>query len=201
MYRWRQLNGKQRKELLEYRKQRQQPWHSPPHRQSERLSYHLTAACFNHAPIIGRSPDRMAAFEATLLETLGRHTRRIAAWCVLPNHYHTLIETEEVLALIADIGKMHGRLSFQWNGEDDARGRKTWFNCVERTMRTDRHFWATLNYVHNNPVHHGYVEHWQDWPFSSAAAWLAEVGRESAMEIWRKYPVLDYGKGWDDAAL
>ena len=66
-------------------------------------------------------------------------------------------------------------------------------------MRSDRHFWATLNYVHHNPVHHGYVEHWQDWPFSSAPEYLAEMGRAEAERLWLEYPVLDYGKGWDDA--
>ena len=36
---------------------------------------------------------------------------------------------------------------------------------VERAMRSDRHFWATLNYAHHNPVHHGYVARWTDWPW------------------------------------
>jgi putative transposase len=62
---------------------------------------------------------------------------------------------------------------------------------------TERHFCSTLNYVHHNPVHHGYVEHWQDWPWSSAAKFLQHIGREGAKEIWDKYPILDYGKKWD----
>ncbi len=64
-------------------------------------------------------------------------------------------------------------------------------------MRSERHFWATVNYVHNNPIKHGYVDGWQDWPFSNAAQYLDQVGREKAEEIWREYPVLDYGKDWD----
>jgi putative transposase len=96
---------------------------------------------------------------------------------------------------------MHGRTSFSWNGEDGQRGRQVWFNCAETAMKSERHFWATLNYVHHNPVHHGYVEYWQDWPFSSAAACLAQMGKRGAAEIWCKYPVLDYGKGWDPSGL
>ncbi|HXI88717.1 MAG TPA: hypothetical protein VNO24_01765 [Blastocatellia bacterium] len=61
-------------------------------------------------------------------------------------------------------------------------------------MKSERHFWASLNYVHHNPVHHGYVERWQDWPWSSAAEFLQRVAREKAAEIWKKYPILDYGK-------
>lgn len=68
-------------------------------------------------------------------------------------------------------------------------------------MRTDSHFWATLNYVHHNPVRHGYVQHWQDWIFSSALDYLAEIGHVEALKIWKEYPLLDYGKGWDDPCL
>ena len=68
-------------------------------------------------------------------------------------------------------------------------------------MRNERHHWATLNYIHNNPVHHGYVQRWQDWPFGSAVEYLEQQGIEKARERWRQYPVLEYGKGWDDPEL
>jgi putative transposase len=46
-------------------------------------------------------------------------------------------------------------------------------------------------------VHHGYVKRWQDWPYSSVHQYLEQIGRERAEQIWKEYPVLDYGKGWD----
>ena len=52
-------------------------------------------------------------------------------------------------------------------------------------MRNERHHWATLNYIHNNPVHHGYVQRWQDWPFGSAVEYLEQQGIEKARERWR----------------
>ena len=58
--------------------------------------------------------------------------------------------------------------------------------------------WAVANYIHHNPLKHGYARRWQDWPFSSAAGFLERVGRERAAAIWRDYPILDLGKGWDD---
>jgi putative transposase len=54
-----------------------------------------------------------------------------------------------------------------------------------------------VNYIHNNPVHHGHVDKWQDWPWPSATDFLDRVGREMAEKIWREYPILDYGKKWD----
>jgi putative transposase len=201
MYVWRKLTKRQRGELMEFRLRQKLPWHSLPHRQSEKIHYLLSAACYEHVPIIGRDLLRMAAFEAKLLQTLEENSERIIAWCVLPNHYHSLIETRSILTVVENIGRMHGKTSFCWNGEDNQRGRKVWFNCADRFMRSDRHFWATLNYIHNNPVHHGYVTRWQDWPFSSAGGYLSGMGKEKALEIWREYPLLDYGKSWDEAQL
>ncbi len=64
-------------------------------------------------------------------------------------------------------------------------------------MRSDRHFWATLNYVHHNPVRHGYVARWAEWPWSSASDYLAQIGVEAAKRIWTGFPIRDYGKDWD----
>jgi len=56
-------------------------------------------------------------------------------------------------------------------------------------------------YIHHNPVRHGYVTRWQDWPYSSAQEFLAGLSREEAERIWREYPLEDYGKGWDEPGM
>ncbi len=66
---------------------------------------------------------------------------------------------------------------------------------------SDRHYWATLNYVHHNPVRHGYAEHWTDWPWSSPTQYLAQTGVEEVKRIWREYPVSNYGKDWDQPEM
>lgn len=120
---------------------------------------------------------------------------------MLPNHYHALVETQNVLKVLHELGRMHGRLAFQWNGEDTQRGRKVFHGAVERSMRSERHYWATLNYIHHNPIRHGYVKHWQDWRWSSASEFINYHGRNESKKIWKEYPVLDYGADWDDPNL
>jgi putative transposase len=201
MYLWRKLTEQQRSELLEFRRFNGRPWHSPPHLENQNGGYLLTAACYEHRHFIGESPKRLADFSRRLLDALEADSEEIYAWCVLPNHYHALILSRTLPTLLREVGRLHGRTAFAWNGEDDERGRKVWFNCVETGMKSDRHFWATLNYVHHNPVHHGYVYRWQDWPFSSGTAFLTEMGRERAAELWKAYPLRDYGKDWDPPGL
>ncbi len=201
MYLWRKLTRDQRQELQSFRQINDRPWHSPTHRVGESGRYLLTGSCYEHHAIVGHSPERLAAFSKHLLATLEPHCAEVNAWCVLPNHYHALVRTELLADLLHDIGRLHGRISFDWNGEDQRRGRKVWFNCVETAMKSERHFRATLNYVHHNPVYHGYVRLWHEWPFSSASAFLGSVGREQAEKLWREFPLLDYGKDWDPPDL
>ena len=201
MYDWRRMSKSEREVVLAGRQRAGLPWHSPPHEDRGEGAYHITAACYEHAPIIGATAERMTNCEAKLLGAVQPWCTAIYAWCLLPNHYHLLVDTARVEALLKELGQFHGRTSYEWNGQDAARGRQVWHGSQERAMRSNRHFWATMNYVHNNPVRHGYVRRWQDWPFSSARQFLEEMGREEAERIWREYPVLDYGEGWDDAAL
>ncbi len=199
MYLWRKLNDEQREDLLTWRKEHQRPWHSPPHRDSDRTdAYLFTAACYEHQYHIGHSVERLRDFEERLLKTAREHTHTIVAWVVLPNHYHFLARTASAKAVLAALGKMHGSLSHQWNGEEGTRGRQVWCRAVETEMKSERHFWATVNYIHHNPVKHRHVSKWQDWPFSSVHEFLAARGREEALALWQEYPVEDYGKGWDD---
>src|SRR5262245_12281069 len=90
MYRWRHMTPEEREEALRFRQHERLPWHGPPHYENADGLYLLTAACFEHAPVIGVSAARMTEFEAELLGTVGAHASRIFAWVVLPNHYHVL---------------------------------------------------------------------------------------------------------------
>jgi putative transposase len=196
------MTPRQREEALRLRRQRHCPWHRPPHFQSELpRCFHLSAACYSHAPVIGHSPVRMAQFEVALVDVLREDGGEARAWCVLPNHWHALAKTSDLKRTTTQLGRLHGRTSRQWNLEDDCQGRKCWHACADRRIRSDAHFWATVNYIHHNPVHHDYVTKWRDWPYSSAADYLRDTGEQEARRIWAAYPVLDYGRGWDEREM
>ena len=198
-YLWRQLDEKQRANLLAWRKERGYPWHSPPHRPNfGHLRFLITAACYEHHHYIGHNLERMDAFSRDLLAIFSKHASQTFAWCVLPNHYHALVEAPDIKCLLHQLGLFHGKSAFVWNGEERIRGRKVFYRSVERFIRSDRHYWATLNYVHHNPVRHHYVERWTDWPWSSASQYLAETGPQEAKRIWQEYPLREYGDKWDD---
>ena len=199
MYAWRKMTPEQRAEALKQRQQLHWPLHSPPHFFDGRHhNYHLTAANYEHAVILGKNQARLLAFSRQLYHLFDRGAAKVHAWCVLPNHWHALVGTNDLKALLFQIGRLHGRSSFDWNKEDGQRGRKCWHRCADRSIRGSDHFYVVRNYVHHNPVKHGYVDSWQDWPYSSAIEYLRDVGEDMARDLWVHYPILDMGKGWDD---
>lgn len=198
MYNWRTLTTEEKNKTLAERRGRKLPWHSPSHLEFEGfVTFIITAACYEHAHIIGENPNRMAECESGILEICENLEAKIYAWCILPNHYHILVRTDNIKQLRSELGKFHGRNSRKWNQEDNQQGRKIWFNFFDREMKSARHFWASLNYIHHNPIKHGYSEKWQDWIYSSANNYLDNFGKEKASFIWNEYPILDYGKDWD----
>ena len=200
MYEWRKMSEAERTEVLRTRKGRKLPWHSPPHIKYEGfVSCIFTAACYEHAHIVGQSLARMAECENTLLDICEATETKVSAWCILPNHYHLLIRARNFEQFKAEVKLFHGRSARNWNLQDSKAGRKVWRNFFDRRIKSDRHFWASLNYINHNPVHHRYTDKWQNWLFSSAEKYLASVGQEKAAATWREYPILDYGKGWDEA--
>jgi putative transposase len=197
MYNWRKMSEAERGTILARRKVRGGTWRRPPAWNLGSGRYMITAACFEHAPYIGESIEPMRAFERELLAFINDSTSCVFAHVILPNHYHVLVECPDVLKLKKAIGQFHGRTSYLWNKEESLSGRKIFHGSAETAMKSERHFEAPLNYIHNNPVKHGYAKKWQDWPYSSARQYLAAVGKEEALRHWLEYPTDRYGAKWD----
>ena len=96
----------------------------------------------------GRLKAELRTF-SKLIELLSAEDRRLHAGCLLPNHWHALVRTDTLIGLILEIGKLHGRTSFQWNNEDGTRGRKCWHRCTDRRIRSDKHFYVAMNYTNH----------------------------------------------------
>jgi putative transposase len=197
MYEYRNLTPEEQRAAVRERQSRGYPWHGPPHLEAHGEYRIETATCYEHRKILHTS-QRLIWFEKELLKTLKAPAIPCAAWCVLPNHYHLLVQIEHMQSFSRALGRLHGRASFLMNQEDNARGRKVWYRSQDRCMRSEAHFYTSLNYIHNNPVKHGYVAKWQEWPFSSVHWYLQSKGRAWLVDLWRQYPVLNYGAGWDD---
>ena len=193
MYDYRNWSPEKQKAALAERVAHQYPLHSPPHIADPDNFRIITGACYEHKQIL-HSPTRLAWFVQQLLNHINSQSLSLAAWVVLPNHYHLLVKIPEIKAFTKAQGQLHGRTSLEMNREDKLQGkRQVWFRCEDRCMRSERHYFTTLNYIHNNPVKHGYVEKWGDWPYSSFHSYFESKGRDWLVDLWYEYPAF-FGK-------
>jgi putative transposase len=196
MYDFRRMTPEERLAVVEERKRRGYPWHRPPHPETAKQHRIVSAACYEHQHRLD-SNARLAWFEDELLSTLKRLGVQCAAWCVLPNHYHLLVLLADYRPFSLELGRLHGRTSREMNRQDGAMGRKIWCKTMDRTMRSLAHFLTTINYIHHSPVKQGYVEKWQEWPYSSVHWHLETKGRDWMLTNWKAYPLKGYGEKWD----
>ena len=166
MYRSRRQTKIERERARISRLERGYPDHQPPHPIQNNTRYLITAACFEHQHYL-RNPSRRERLRSELVQECSNCEISLLAWCVLTNHYHLLVSTHELKHVGQALGKAHGRTAHAWNTEDSSQGRKIWYRYADRAIRSDRHFWTCVNYVHFNPVKHGYVKRALDWPHSS----------------------------------
>ena len=49
-----------------------------------------------------------------------------------------------------------------------------------------------FNYIHHNPVKHGYAANMADWDYSSYQYYLSRYGEEWLADSFRRYPIIDF---------
>lgn len=197
MYEYDKLSQEQRNALVEERKMRGFPLHHPPHPVREQTCYLLTVACYEHQHYMTAAARRQQILDL-LFEQVVLYGIQMYAWAVLTNHYHLLTRVPVFDALKVVFQRVHGRTAFEWNREENVIGRKVWYRYSDRAIRSERHYNTTLNYIHFNPVKHGLVDSPYDWAWSSVHWYETDRGRDWLRDLWRDYPVKDYGKGWDE---
>jgi len=100
----------------------------------------------------------------------------VDAWVILPDHMHciwTLPEDDadfsgrwwDIKVRFSKALPNVGSMRPEWPARD---GRGIWQKRFwEHTIRDDRDYRAHMDYVHFNPVKHGFVAHPADWPYST----------------------------------
>src|SRR5262245_28590696 len=197
-YAYRQMTPEEREDVVCKRRERGYPMHSPPHPFRGKGRYLITAANFEHAEIMA-SAERRTDFESRLLESMRAIAAEIYGWVILSNHYHILIWVSSLNDISPCLKGLHGKTAFEWNQEDNQTGlRHVWYRYSDRKIRDDDHYYQALNYIHINPVKHGYVKNPYDWPWSSLQNYHESRGRQWLRDTWQNHQPGDFGKGWDD---
>jgi REP element-mobilizing transposase RayT len=157
-----------------------------------------------------------------LKESVVQYSIKLYAWVILTDHYHLLLKTSQAAPVHRFVRRLHGASAIRLNKLDGTPGRKVWYQFWDRFPRNEADFWSYFNYIHTNPIKHGYVpissscwaiagdhirilhgyatevhQHLAQYPFSSYHYYLREHGEEFLTDAWIRYPIPDRLKNGD----
>ena len=102
----------------------------------------------------------------------------LLAWCIMPNHVHTLLETFEGFPLSNIVQSWKSYTAEQANKLLARQGRFWQRDYFDRYVRDVEHYERLISYIENNPVKANLVERVEDWRFGSA--YTRSLGRQDA---------------------
>jgi REP element-mobilizing transposase RayT len=140
------------------------------HRRIARYGDLGRGACWLKEPFIGNLT------EESLLHFDGKRYKLIA-WCVMPNHLHTLIESFEGFSIGNIVKSWKSYIANRANRYLDRHGRFWQPDYYDRYIRDSTHFHNCIRYIENNPVKAGLCLHPEDWRWSSARRILPAQGK------------------------
>jgi len=171
------------------------------------LAYHVLNRRVGRLPLFEK-PGDYAAFETILGEAAVRTRIRLAAYCLMPNHWHLLLwprhdgELSEVLRWIS---VTHTQ---RWHAHRKTAGTGPVYQGRFKSfpVQTDEHFLTVVRYVERNAIRAKLVsraEDWRwgslwrrtqgdpelsawlsDWPIERPRDWVARVNRpQTALEL------------------
>lgn len=147
--------------------------HRPSHVFRPGQAYLITAATWQRRPLF-RDRQRLEMLRDRLLSEAGALAWDVDAWVVFPSHYHLVATSPEPGADVRRLVRaVHSRTARELNALDGQAGRRVWFQYWDTCLTFPASYFARMSYVVNNPVKHGVASTPEDYPWSSAAAWVA----------------------------
>jgi len=138
--------------------------------------YFLTIVTYKRTPLIIENIDLL---REGVKKSKAKYPYQIEAVVVLPDHFHLMIRPKFALdypKIISVIKQYFSKYCdpkyYQHITQSDSRSKAGYKpiwqrKYYEHTIRDDNDYTIRLNYIHYNPVKHGYVLQVKDWQYSS----------------------------------
>jgi len=126
--------------------------------------FHVTTRGVARAAIFVDEDD-YAYFHAQLVRVKHRFDWTIHAYCLLPNHYHLIVETTRA-ELSNGMQRLNGLYAQHFNHRHDRVGHLFQNRFSSYVIESEEHFEQALAYVRANPIEAGLCERVEDWPWA-----------------------------------
>lgn len=140
----------------------------PPRFQAAGASFHVTSHSVEECLLFKDHEDRDAFF-AILGVVIERCKWDVLAYCLLGNHYHLVVRTNEE-TLSKGMQLLNGQYARTFNKRHGRRGALFRSRFYSGLIQTDSHLLETIRYVANNPGAEA-----ADWQWGSYAVALGKA--------------------------
>lgn len=100
----------------------------------------------------------------------------IMAYCIMNNHAHILINTENILNLEILMKKVNQKFAQYYNFKEDRVGHVFRNRYLSEPIEDRKHLLNCLAYIHNNPVKANIVKNCSEYKYSSYNDYLLKKG-------------------------
>jgi putative transposase len=152
------------------------------------FAYHVLNRRVGRLPLFEKPAD-YAAFEHVLAEAQDRTGIRIAAYCLMPNHWHLLLwprRDGEISEVLRWITVTHTQ---RWHAHHHTAGTGPVYQGRFKSfpVQTDAHFLTVARYVERNALRARLVHRAETWQWSSL--WRRKQGKAKLTTWLSPWPV------------
>jgi putative transposase len=129
--------------------------------------FHVTSRGVARGLIFRDSYDYVA-LRAQLREVIRKFGWNVYAYCLMPNHYHLVLESDRE-HLSAGMHRLNGLYAQRFNRRHHRVGHLFQNRFAAYAIESDEHLFKAILYVAENPVRAGLCEQATDWPWGTTA--------------------------------
>lgn len=168
--------------------------HRPSHIYFDNTMYFVTARTIDGDHHFNTDMKKKMIFNC-LKEIIEKLAINLYAWVIVNNHYHLLLKVFDGKDVFQLAKHINGKSSHELNIFEGKQGRKIWFQYRDWCIRNEIDFYKHFNYIHHNPVKHGYVKNQDEvlnYYFCSYRQWYEKKGDEWLLSCFSEYPIIDF---------
>jgi REP-associated tyrosine transposase len=152
------------------------------------LAYHVLNRRVGRLDLFEKAGD-YAAFEQILQETYDRIGIRIVAYCLMPNHWHLLLWTQQDGELSEAMRWLTVTHTQRWHAHRQTAGTGPVYQGRFKSfpVQTDEHFLTVARYVEQNALRGKLAGRAEEWRWSSL--WRRSQGNPKLTAFLSKWPV------------
>ncbi|MCF7921169.1 MAG: transposase [Candidatus Marinimicrobia bacterium] len=135
--------------------------------------YHVFNRGWNHKQIF-YSEENYRYLTEKIATTKERFGIDVIAYCLMPNHYHLLVQQNSEIPVSKWLQYIFNGYSQAINKQEGRKGTLFEGRPKHILIEGDKYFQELIAYIHFNPVAAGLVSEAAEWEFSNCQEWLGK---------------------------